>query len=73
MKTSWSSRQLINRKDRISLLNDLLALSMKLQKEDSNTMGIMTNMTLKDMTQNTTMKSTLENIIINLEKGLRVN
>ncbi len=50
-----------------------MALSMKLQKEDSNTMGIMTNMTLKDMTQNTTMKSTLENIIINLEKGLRVN
>ncbi len=45
---SWSSRQLINQKDLVSLQKDLLAMYTSLLKEGYNTMGIMKN--ISDMT-----------------------
>ncbi len=69
---TWSSSQQLDKKAQVSLLKDLLALSIKLENDLLNRTGIMTNITLKDMTQITTMKSTLENILINLEKELQV-
>ncbi len=69
---TWSSSQQLDKKAQVSLLKDLLALSIKLENDLLNRTGIMTNITLKDMTQITTMKSTLENILINLEKKLQV-
>ncbi len=66
---SWSSKQRINPKDLVSLQKDLLALFIKLENPDSNTMGIMTNTTWNSTTQNITMKNILENILINHGNG----
>ncbi len=63
---TWSSQQVIDKKDLVYLQKDLLALYTMLQKQQHNTMGIMTDMS-GHMTPDTTMTNTLESILINLE------
>ncbi len=60
MSNSWSSKQVLRQKDRISLAKDLLALHMMLLNLDSNTMGIMK--TSKSMILDTISKNTLTNL-----------
>ncbi len=62
---SWSSLQVIDKKEQASLQKDLLGLLMTLQKQDSKHMDIMTNTNFGDMTRTTTIKDILENILIN--------
>ena len=56
---SWSSKQRLNRKDRLSLAKDLLALSIELQNKRLSTLDIMK--TLEDMTLDITLKDILIN------------
>ncbi len=65
---TWSSQQVINRKEQACLQKDLLDLCMTLVNLDLNILGIMTNTTSGDMTQTITMTSILENILINQGK-----
>ncbi len=67
---TWSSRQVISRKDLVSLRKDLLALYMTLQKQHHNTM--VTTKIGKDMTPVITTINMLENTLTNLGKELQV-
>ena len=69
--TSWSSRQHISQEDLAYLQEDLLALCIRLEKQDSNTMGIMTSTNFSDMTQIISTRNMLKDILINLEKELQ--
>ncbi len=67
MNNNWSSKQVLKKKDLVSLQKDLLVLCTKLQEKDSNTMDYMMNMTYKDLTRMYNTKNILESILINLE------
>ncbi len=65
---TWSSKQRINREDLVSLQKDLLALYIKVSKEDSNIMDIMTNTTYADLIQTGIIDDMQKSILINHEK-----
>ncbi len=72
MKASWSSLQVIDKKEQVSLAKDLLALLSILQGKHLDTTAGMINTILRSTILTTTMIHMFENTGTNLEKELQV-